>query len=401
MIVYVVGEFPSTTEYFIRNEIVCLRREGLNIKVLSLKRGRGMEDVADGIFPVYARSFIWTIGAHVYILLKEKRRYFNAFLKMPSSSHGSLYTFLKSIKTFSIGVDFLFRLRKSELRHIHAHFISLPAEVAMVMSGISGISFSASAHARDIYTCDPRMLGVILRSASFVITCTAANKKYLERAVLPKRGNNILHVYHGIDPTAWPFRRESGEPGGRRIRLLSIGRLVEKKGLIYLLQAVSLLKRGNHSIHCNIVGDGPLKGAFQDYIEREDLSDVITLCGEQSQERIKGMYAASDLFILPCIVAPDGDRDGLPNVLVEALSMGLPVIATPVSAIPELIVHGSTGLLVPEKDPEGIVKSVLQLVNDKQLYESIARNGVRKITSEFNIDRSTSRLMDIFNLYAG
>jgi glycosyltransferase involved in cell wall biosynthesis len=393
MIAYLVGEFPSRTEHFIYNEMVHVRNHGQPILVLSIKKGYRAINSADKIVPIYARPFLMTIGAHMRLLLKQTGRYLNTLWWMLRCSDPSVYALLRRIKIFSIGVDLLSRLRKSDVQLIHAHFISFPTDVARVMSGLSGIPFSASAHAKDIYTCKPEKLEEILQSASFVITCTAANKKYLERAVAAGQEDKIIHIYHGIDHRDWTFlsRQVSG-----RIRILSIGRLVEKKGLRYLLRAISLLKQDNHAIHCTIVGDGPLRSAFQMYIDQQNLGDVITLRGELPHEAIKVLYAQSDVFVMPSVVASDGDRDGLPNVLLEALCTGLPVIATNVSAIPELIVHESTGLLIPDGEPACIAESVLRLANDKRLYESVARNGLQRISDDFNIDVSTSRLIGVF-----
>jgi glycosyltransferase involved in cell wall biosynthesis len=209
----------------------------------------------------------------------------------------------------------------------------------------------------------------------------------------------VIHIYHGIDCGHWQqksLRKESD--GDRPIHLLTAARLVEKKGIIYLLRAMRELMKGHYDVRLSIVGDGPLYESFHRYIEAYGLGSRVTLCGAMGQESLRAYYGGADIFILPSVVAADGDRDGLPNVLVEALAVGLPVVATATSAIPELILHEQTGLIIGERDVRGIADAVIRLSTDTLLYNALQVAGRKLVSNRFNIDHSTHRLADLFEI---
>jgi glycosyltransferase involved in cell wall biosynthesis len=400
MIAYILGEFPSRSEYFILNEILTLKEKGVDIRTLSIRRAAPLKDVpgAAEAGVTYYEPFAAVFLAHAYVVFSFRSRYFVVLAQLIREA-GSFRKVLKALKDFSIAVYFLFRLRGSGVTHIHAHFLSLPTRIAMIISGLTGIPFSASAHAQDIYTTSPAKLAVMLQHLKFIVTCTASNKTYLDNMIKGEESAKVIHIYHGIDCRLWQ-QKSLREDSARHkpIRLLTAARLVEKKGIIYLLRAMRELTKSNYDVRLSIVGDGPLFETFDSYIQAYGLGARVTLCGAMGQDSLRAFYGESDIFILPSVVAADGDRDGLPNVLVESLAVGLPVIATATSAIPELILHGQTGLIIAERDSVSIADAVIRLSTDTFLYNYLQLSGRKLVRERFNIDHCTHRLADLFEI---
>lgn len=397
-IVYILGEFPSYSENFILNEVIELQKKGLEIKIFAVQQGPKMEEKLREINgrAVYGKSIfsIYSLQAHLYLFTSFREKYFQGLKEIFSFSNESFSTILKKIKNFTISAQFLFNLKKDEISHLHAHFISLPGSIAFWMSQISSIPFSCSAHAHDIYTSGKSELNRKIDAAKFIITCTSYNKKYLDAMVGRRSRDKIIHIYHGIDLNQWPQRKRVGIVGNE-IHILTIGRLVEKKGIIFLLDAVKLLRERGCKVKASVIGDGPLMTDFVKYIRKYNLSEIVHFFGALAQNSVKEIYQMSDIFVLPSVVTSSGDRDGLPNVLLEALTVGVPVISTAVSAISELIIDGRSGILVPEKDPEAIVNAVLKLQNDPEFYRYLSESGRKKVEREFAISASTDRLMQL------
>ncbi len=400
MIAYILGEFPSRSEYFILNEIITLKQKGINIQPLALKKAAAIKEVqgAETVGVLYYKRFGPLMAAHLYAIFFARARYFKALLLLLKEA-SSVKESLKALKDLSISVYFLFKIRGMGVTHIHAHFLSLPARIAMIMSKLSGIPFSASAHAQDIYTTAPERLTRVLWHSKFIVTCTACNKVFLDKLMQEEESGKVVHIYHGINYREWKAKEHRKDEGhSRTIRLLTAARLVEKKGIIYLLRAMRELKQRNYDVRCSIIGSGPLFQSFDSYIQAYDLADRVTLHGAMGQQTLQSFYGESDIFILPSVVASDGDRDGLPNVLVESLAVGLPVIATATSAITELILHGQTGLIVAERDYYGIVDSVILLLKDTSLYNYLQRTGRKLVKDRFDIEHCSTRLADLFEL---
>ncbi|HEY0058559.1 MAG TPA: glycosyltransferase, partial [Flavisolibacter sp.] len=386
---------PSYSEYFILNEITALREQGFSIIVASVKKGPPLHHASSSKEgTLYFGNWISPVKsvAHLYLLRKNARRYW-AVVREAVLTGGSVAGSLRKWKHFSIAAYFLFRLRKIPVDRLHAHFLSLPSTIALIMSKLSGIEYSCSAHAHDIFTTGEAELARKITASRLVITCTRFNLEYLKAIAPGESKGRIHHVYHGIDLSKWQGRK-GFHPFKNGIHILSVGRLVEKKGTVYLLQAVKQLKK-SYGIKCSIVGEGPLLPVLKDFIRQHQLEENVHLYGALEQEKIKPLYEAADLFVLPCKKTVDGDRDGLPNVLMEALAVGVPVISTALSAVPELIENEVTGLLVPQEDAGSIAEAVMRLMNDPTLYQDIVANGWKKI-KKFDIHQSTGRLSQLF-----
>lgn len=397
VIVYIVGQYPSYSEGFIANEIATLRNRNVQIKVLSLHRGPIELAVDEGVIYDCALVSKDKLQAQFSLIQKIGFTYFVLLARTAASSGASPLAFLRNIKYFFSSVYFVQQVNRLPVRHIHAHFLSTPTSVAAIMSDLMAIPFSATGHAHDIYTTQESELIKKITAAQLIITCTQFNKAYLKGLVLPKFQDKLHHIYHGIDLGHWKWKSRNPDLAKKEVvQILLIGRFVEKKGIIYLLQALAALKRSAYTIECRIIGGGELYSAYQKFMEEHALTQTVYLHGALKQEELTYYYNQADIFVLPCLVASNGDRDGLPNVLLEALALGLPVITTAVSAIHELIEQEHTGLTVPEKDADALATAILRLIEDSELYAHLSLHGRSKV-EQFNIDRSTDQLIHIFS----
>lgn len=276
---------------------------------------------------------------------------------------------------------------------LHTHYLHTPASVARYAALIRGLGWSFSAHAKDIWTTPAWELAEKLGSACFGVTCTAANRDYLrDLAPHPER---VELVYHGLDfSEVKPLdervnaRREAGP-----FNIVSVGRTVEKKGFADLIRALAILK--DRDWHFDHVGGGALTKALHAQAEKAGIADRITWHGSLARRAVFDLLARSDLFVLPSRIARSGDRDGLPNVLMEAQAHRLPVISTEVSAIPELIDHGVTGLLVPERDPGALAAAMARLMDDPVLGRRLAAAGDEKVRRAFSPEPGIDRVAEL------
>jgi len=286
-------------------------------------------------------------------------------------------------------------LLRGGFTHLHAHFANEPTSVAQLAHHLTGCAFSFTAHAKDIYLTDRDDLAGKIAAAEFVITCTGFNRKYLTEVAA---GNAPIHVcYHGVDLSRFSGEREDvrASRAAEPPVILSVGRFCEKKGFPYLIQACYRLKRKGRHFVCRIVGFGPLQQELEELIAKLELQDCVFLAGKMTQDKLIHEYRRADLFVLPCLVTDDGDRDGIPNVLVEAMAMRIPVVSTPVSGIGELVDHMENGLLAAEKDSEALAAAMETLLDDPPLRHRLGANGRQKVMDGFSLDRSTAKVRDL------
>jgi glycosyltransferase involved in cell wall biosynthesis len=282
----------------------------------------------------------------------------------------------------------------SGVTQFHAHFAHSPASVAFFASRLSGLPFSFTAHAKDIYTSDPRQLREKITASRFVVTCTEYNKHHLTR-LKGKAATPIFCAYHGIDIQLFA----PGIPRWRPTppyRLLTVARLTAKKGIPIVIEAFKILVDRGVDLTYTLIGDGEDRPAILDRIHATGMSERIQWLGTQPHHVVLDHYRRSDLFLIGCEIAKNGDRDGIPNVLVESLAMGVPVVATRVSAIPELVQDGATGLLVPPKDARALADAAQRLLVETDLRRTVIEGGIARVRAEFDNRKTIQPLARLF-----
>jgi glycosyltransferase involved in cell wall biosynthesis len=292
--------------------------------------------------------------------------------------------------TFRIN-RFIAGAEKRRVQHIHAHFAWFNCTVALIVAERLGIGYSVTAHAQDIYF-KPENLEEKLTHARFVVTCTEFNRAHIERQFGAAIATKVRVNYHGIRVTEYG---PAAHPGNR-IGVLAVGRLVEMKGFQFLIQALSILRRHGRSIQCTIAGHGPQFEYLTRLARELGLEQSVSFPGFVPHERLRAMYAEHAVFVLPSVTTEDGQRDGIPNVILEAMASGLPVVSTINSGIPEAVVHDETGLLVPPGDPDKLADAIEQLCADAGLRSRLAEKGRQAVAAKFDLRRNVEDLCRIF-----
>ncbi|MBI3452215.1 MAG: glycosyltransferase family 4 protein [Rhodospirillales bacterium] len=397
-IAVIVKGWPRLSETFIAQELGALERRGLRLRLFSLRQPTdGKVHAVNRALRapiVYLPEYLWREPLRVWRGWRRARR-----LPGYPAARGRWLRDLMRDPTPNRGRRFgqalvLAAEMPTDVAHLYAHFLNTPASVARYAATLRGLPWSASAHAKDIWTTPDWEKREKLAEAQWVVTCTASGRDHL--ASLARDPARVELVYHGLDAARFPpaERRPSGRDGrdpANPAVLVSVGRAVEKKGYADLLDALARLPPDLHwrLLH---VGGGPLLDPLKQQARRLGLDARIEWRGAQDQDGVLRAYRVADLFVLASRVAADGDRDGLPNVLLEALSQGCPVVATAVSAIPELIENGKTGLLVPAGDPPALTAALARLIADLPLRARLARTGEDRVRQEFPLERGIDRL---------
>jgi glycosyltransferase involved in cell wall biosynthesis len=263
--------------------------------------------------------------------------------------------------------------------------------VALVIGRLLNMPYSATAHATDIYV-NPVLLPEKIKEARFIATCTQYNKDHLTTAVGPEISRKVHRIYHGLDMSHYhPQHQPTAKP-----LLISVGQLKEKKGFTYLLQACHLLKERGYDFECQIVGEGALRSELEAQIRQLHLENVVTLCGSLPHGAVIDKYKQAALFALPCVVQADGERDGIPNVILEALAMELPVVSTDHSGIPEVIEDGKNGLLVPTEQVVPLAEALASLLDDADLRQKLGSKGRETIMGSFSVESNVEKLLKEF-----
>lgn len=424
-IAYVLKGFPRLSEIFIASEILRLETSGVPVRLLVLKA----EDetvhhpVVDEIRAVpehltpagsvsgtpFLRWLRITLPGFVPALGRTFVRRPFGVLRAASAAVAQAYRARRGVlawrkvyaKEFLQAIALADRLLDQPgVRHLHAHFCHGATTVTWLASMITGLPFSFTAHAKDIYCESLNPAGLLvrkMRAARMVVTCTDANRIHLEQLA---PGTAVHCVYHGLNTDF--TRLIEGMAATQRhqlqpYRILAVGRLVAKKGLDVLVDACAILERRGVPLHLDIVGeDGDQKADLAARIANHGLAAAVTIRGPMTQPALVDIYRSASVFCLPCRVAADGDRDGIPNVLMEAMACGLPVVTTPVSGIPELLTDRVNGLFVPPDDAAATAEALHRLYSDLPLAEQLARAAQEDVRTRFCGDRSVARLVDLF-----
>jgi colanic acid/amylovoran biosynthesis glycosyltransferase len=382
-----------------------LERRGYELAVYSLRRPDLRTLSAESI-PLYERGvfllpipFRVLLVAHLKYLTSRPFRYLTTAFRMLTPAHRCGKDRIRSLMHFGEGVALASRMETDGITHIHAQYASQPTSVARVIHLLIGIPYSFSAHAHDIWH-DRLLLPEKVREATFMVCCSKFGVESLKaEAESPEEGDKIHLVFHGLDIRHFkpPMEPHTREPN----LVLSVGRLTEQKGFIYLVEACALLKQNGLDIRCVIVGDGELRMELEAAAKRFGVADRIQFEGAIPQEQILPYYHRASIFCLPCVDTKEGNRDGIPNVLMEAMATGLPVISTTNAGQGELIDNGKDGLLVPPASAALLAKSIKYLCCDERLRLKIGRAARAKMEEKFDNRKTIHPLIELFERHVG
>ena len=397
--------YPRISETFISNEIHLLEKLGFAIHLFSMRQPR--ESFShDSVQKIRAtvdylpETLIKPLPRLLYHNLRlaaKKPRIYGAALK--TAYHRFLRTRKSATLKHLLQAGYLVQrlLPDRRVTHLHAHFAHSPTSVAMFTSRLTGLPFSFTAHAKDIYTSDPRQIREKIGLARFVVTCTEYNRKHLHE-LSDGNATPIHRNYHGIDVELFSSNNEKPQIPVQPYQILTIARLTAKKGLPTIYRALRILCDQGISLYHTHIGGGEDREKIVSLIKELSLGPATRLLGTQPHQVVLEHYKKADLFVLGCEIAPDGDRDGIPNVLVESMAMGLPVVATDISGIPELVEHEKTGLLAPSGQPDKLAEAMLRMLTDEKLRRRAIAAGRQCVVREFDNRNLIQELAEIYRL---
>jgi len=396
-IAFINNYFPSLSGTFIYREVIKLRQRGFDIETFSIRKPKIDELSEEAHTLFYSTTYLIDLSFY-YSLIQVLRcilwrpfRCIKALILLLTRHYErSVRDRIRTLFHYCEGLCFAQALRYSEkITHIHAHYASHPSTVAMVASIITGIPFSFTAHAYDIWE-DKLFLIDKVRAALFVITCTAYGRECLLKTCNNEGEDKVITVYHGVDTTR--FKLGPKVETNRKV-LLNIGRLHPEKGQINLISACERLKDEGYEFTCYIVGDGELYEFFRQVIKDKGLDSIMTLTGRVFQEKIMDYYRMADIFVLPSL------QENLPNVLLESLAVGVPVIASNIAGIPEVVKDGNTGVLVSPDSVEELTRAIKHILDDRDFRSNIALNGMNLVHSSFDIEHCIDKLLHVYSTY--
>ena len=389
-VAFVLKGYPRLSETFIAQEIAALERRGLDIRIVSLRRPTDARR-----HPVHDEIRAPLLYLPEYLLL-EPLRVFRAWFseRRKPGYRTARNAWLRDlrrdptpnrIRRFGQALVLAAELPRGVTR-LHAHFLHTPASVTRYAAKLLGLPWSGSAHAKDVWTTPEWEKREKLADCEWLVTCTEANREHLARLAPPGK---VELVYHGLDLSRFP-KKQMAEKKAGPVVILSVCRLVEKKGVDVLLEALARIRHLDWKfVH---VGGGPLAGALRDKAQALGIAERVAWRGPLAQRELLEAYRNADLFALASRVARDGDRDGLPNVLMEAQSQALACVATRVSAIGELVRAGASGVLVAENDAPGLAAALAALIADPARRRTLGEAGEARVRAQFALEPNLERL---------
>lgn len=421
-VAYVLKGYPRVSELFIASEIWRVEQLGLPVRLYVIKPSDETvhHQVVDDIraHPVYLPATTSLSNNSLGQWLRSNLRPFLAPLARVATHHP-----LRTIRTAAMAGAQAIRARDGwrprkiyvkeflqaaaladqlqragDVAHLHAHFAHGTTTVTWLASELTGVGFSFTGHAKDIYRASLNPAGLLvrkMRAARFMVTCTGANHDHL-RALAP--GVPIHRIYHGLN-AEFSQLIDNLEPAVRPSvpQVVSVGRLVSKKGFDVLVEAIAILRRDGIEARLLIAGEpGDDEVRIRTLVEHHQLTDVVEFLGIVNQQQLFDLYCRSTVFALACRVDDSGDRDGIPNVLMEAMAAGLPVVSTAISGIPELVAEGANGLLVDPEDPRALADALLRVIKDPQLASDLAAAGRATIAQRFDGCQLAGQLAELF-----
>ncbi len=395
---YIVSRFPKLTETFVLYEILEMERLGVPVEIYALLRERE-SIVQPEVMPLVKRArfspllSLAVLKANWHFIRRQPRTYLKVLLEVVGGTLGTIKFFGGAIVYFPKAVRFAYDMERQDIKHIHAQFANHPALVALIIHRLTGIPFSFTARGSDIHV-DRTMLKAKLAAAEFMITVSASNKEVILRECGPEMSDKVHVIYGGIDTNL--FKPRPRTLTDKSLRIVCVSRFEPVKGHAELVEACRLLQERGVDFECHLVGDGELRSAIETQITRAGLRGKVILHGSGTHKQVVEQLLNADVFVLATVVAASGKREGLPNVLKEAMACGLPVVASNISGIPELVEHEKSGFLVAPKDSDALATALQRLKADPELRLRMGQAGREKVVNDFDLHNSTLKRAKLF-----
>jgi glycosyltransferase involved in cell wall biosynthesis len=392
-----MSRFPSVTETFILREMIEMERQLQPVRLVPMLK-ETPPVIHEAARPWTERALytpylnVAILGANLRALLRHPLRYLWLLARLIAGTITSPDVFVRTLAVFPKSVFLAQELEREGVRHIHAHFATHPSTMALIIATLSNVTFSFTVHAHDIQI-NRALLRWKLRETKFVRSISDFNKRFLEK-LYPKETAGKIEVIHvGIETDQYANARaatQNGEAGNRKLLCVAAHR--PYKGLPYLIEACALLRDEGVAVDCDVVGHGPMYEELAALIRARGVGDVLRLAGPKPQEEVTRMMSEAALFVLPSIIAADGQMEGIPVALMEAMASGRAVISTSIAGIPELVENGVSGVLVPPANARALADAIRDLLADPERARRMGERGREKVRAEFTLSECVRRL---------
>ena len=396
-IAYIMSRFPHLSETFILREMNELTRHGADIALYplilqkqSVVHAEAQQWISEARYVPFFSQAVLMANLRASLSLP---RYLGLWKQTLSENSHRPNFLLRSMALLPKAFQMAELMQQEGITHIHAHYATHPALVAWLIHQITGISYSVTVHAHDIFV-RTAMLSTKLRDATFIAAISEFNREYLAHLVGPWARDKTYIVHCGVDSGAYQARTRP-LADNERFELINVGSLQPYKGHSYLIQACALLKKQGIPFRCRIIGGGE-QNALKNLIAQAGLEDVVQLMGPQPQSEVARLLPTAHCYVQPSIITPTGKMEGIPVAIMEAFACGLPVVATSLSGIPEFVRPGHTGYLVPPEDPVALANRLANVYHNPKRAHELAQAGRAFVQEEFELSTNVQRLGTLF-----
>lgn len=397
-IAYIVSRFPKITETFILFEIVELARLGTEVAVFSILRENEGVMHAEAA-PIVERAhycdlFSWAVlRSQIFWLRRAPARYLRAWWRSLVGNAASPSFFVRALVIVPAAAHFARQMQEERIEHVHASWATHTALAAYVVHILTGIPYSFTAHAHEIY-CDRTMLGEKIRHSEFFVTISEYNRRMLTELYGPECARRMHVVHCGVDTSL--FKPRNAPRANQPFTILCVACLEEHKGQRYLIEACAELRRRGVDLRCLLVGEGKDRPLLERQMRELGVEQCIQLLGRQPRHRVLELMAEADVLTLQSIMTPSGMSEGVPVCLMEAMASGVPVIASAIRGVPELVEHGRTGLLVSHSNAHALAEALMTIHTSPGLARELAIRGREKVIREFDLTAGTRAKQKLF-----
>jgi colanic acid/amylovoran biosynthesis glycosyltransferase len=397
---YIMSRFPKLSETFILNEMQAVASLGIPVDIYPLLRARQATTHPEAVAWMRKAHFhplvsAGVLRAHLHFLAHSPATYVATGVDVLRRTWGGRKLFVGALGTFPRAVRFAYDMRRAAVTHVHAHFATHPALAAYVIHRLTGLPYSFTAHGSDLHV-DRRMLDVKVKAAAFAVTVSRFNKEVMVQACGESSRDKIHVVHCGVDAKAFAPTVRPATP--HTLRIVCVASLELVKGHAFLVEACRLLAARGLRLRCDLIGDGPLRRRIEQQIADAGLAGHVHLLGGRPRPEVIALLAAADVAVLASHPTRDGRREGIPVALMEAMACGLPVVASAISGIPELVDDEVTGLLVASGNPAALAVAIERLHADPALRARLGHAGRAKVLREFDLEHSTRQLLHLIGL---
>jgi glycosyltransferase involved in cell wall biosynthesis len=396
-IAYIMSRFPLLSETFILREMIEVERQGVEIclyPLICMKEPVVHKETLRWTRAANCIPFLSTqiLAENIRALIQKPPVYVSLLWQVIKENLTSPDFLIRGLMLFPKAVYMAKQLSLENIEHIHAHYATHPGLVAWVIHKLTGISYSITIHSHDIYDCQA-MLETKLRGAKFLVPISNYNVDYMAK-MFGEWIREKCHVVHcGIDVSNYSVQQEAPLQGERDFDLIQIGSLNWKKGQTYLIQAIALLRARGIPVRLRIIGEGADRAVVEEEIKKNQLAAVVELLGAKTQEEVAALLVTADCYVQSSV------SEGIPIALMEALACELPVIATNITGIPELVLNNKTGILVPPANAEALADAIGFMRADFQKGKNMGKAGRIWVQEQFNLENNISRLVALFRQY--